>query len=175
MQTIFNILFMPSFVINLFMIFFIRPTLTKLALLWLHRDIKPFVAILAKLMLLVAVTTISVCGICAVIGIPILELFYGVNLDDCLIPLLVIMLGGGLNSAANVFYNGMVVIRAQNGVVIGYLVAITIATIVAEPLVASQGIMGAAIAYVVASLAVAVSFALVFSFVFALKLKPANE
>ena len=69
----------------------------------------------------------------------------------------------------------MVVIRAQNGVVIGYLVAITIATIVAEPLVASQGIMGAAIAYVVASLAVAVSFALVFSFVFALKLKPANE
>lgn len=175
MQTIFNILFMPSFAINLFMIFFIRPTLTKLALLWLHRDIKPFVAILAKLMLLVAVTTVGVCGICAVIGIPILELFYGVNLDDCLIPLLVIMLGGGLNSAANVFYNGMVVIRAQNGVVIGYLVAIAIATIVAKPLVASQGIMGAAIAYVVASLAVAVSFSLVFSFVFALKLKPANE
>ena len=67
------------------------------------------------------------------------------------------------------------VIRAQNGVVIGYLVAIAIATIVAEPLVASQGIMGAASAYVVASLAVAVSFALVFSFVFALKLKPAKE
>lgn len=175
MQTIFNILFMPSFVINLFMIFFIRPTLTKLALLWLHRDIKPFVAILAKLMLLVAVTTVGVCAICAVIGIPILELFYGVSLDGCLIPLLVVMLGGGLNSAANVFYNGMVVIRAQNGVVIGYLVAIAIATVVAEPLVASQGIMGAAIAYVVASLAVAVSFALVFSFVFALKLKSANK
>ena len=171
MQTIFNILFMPSFVINLFMIFFIRPTLTKLALLWMHHNVKPFIGILAKLLLLVAGITIAVCLACAVVGIPVLELLYGLSLTGYELPLVIIMVGGGLISAANVFYNGMVVIRAQNGVVIGYALAIVVATLAAKPLIVSQGIMGAAWAYVVATLAVAVCFAAIFALALAVKMK----
>ena len=44
MQTVFNVLFMPSFVINLFMIFLMRPTLTRLAKLWLGHEARPFSA-----------------------------------------------------------------------------------------------------------------------------------
>ena len=171
MQTIFNILFMPSFVINLFMIFFIRPSLTKLALLWMHRDMKPFLSIVAKLLALVVGITLAVCVACAIIGIPVLELLYGLPLAGYETALVVIMVGGGLISAANVFYNGMVVIRAQNGVVVGYALAIVVATLVAKPLVASQGIMGAAWAYVVATLAVAVCFAIIFVLALAVKTK----
>ncbi len=171
MQTIFNILFMPSFVINLFMIFFIRPSLTKLALLWIHHDVKPFLNILAKLLMLVVGITAAVCLACALVGIPILELLYGISLEGYKAPLIVIMVGGGLISAANVFYNGMVVIRAQNGVVVGYALAIVIATFAAKPLIISQGIMGAAWAYVVATLAVAVCFAAIFILALIVKMK----
>ena len=71
------------------------------------------------------------------------------------------MLGGGLLSAANVFYNGLVVIRAQHTVLIGYITAIVIATLVATPLVEAQGVMGACIAYSIACAALFVSFAVI--------------
>ena len=175
MQTIFNVLFMPSFVINLFMIFFIRPTLTKLALLWLHHDTKPFMRIVAKLLGMVVVITAACEVLCAFIGIPILEWFYGIDLSDHWFALLVVLLGGGIMSASNVFYNAMVVIRAQNGVLLGYIVAIIVASLAAQPLVAAMGVTGACWAYVASSVAVTICFAAVFFVAFALKKKAWKE
>ena len=162
MQTIFNVLFMPAFVINLFLIFFMRPSLTTLARHWLNREFSPFARIIIRLLVIAAIITAVVEGLCAVIGIPFLELFYGISLDGYLPALLVVMLGGGLLSASNVFYNGLVVIRAQHTVLIGYIIAIVIATLVAAPLVEAQGVMGACIAYSIACAALFVTFALIF-------------
>jgi O-antigen/teichoic acid export membrane protein len=170
MQTVFNILFMPSFVINLFMIFFIRPTLTKMAKLWLHRDVKPLLGILAKLLMLTIATTCAVCVACWLVGIPILELLYGVPLDECAPALVLIMVGGGFLTMSNVLYNGMVVIRAQRGVMIGYVVAIIVANAAANPLIRAYGIDGAAIAYIVAGASVMLSFAVIFGVAFKMKL-----
>ena len=162
MQAVFNVLFMPAFVINLFLIFFMRPSLTTLANHWLKREFPPFLRILARLLAIAAGITVAVLAICAVIGIPILEWFYGMDLAGLMPALLVVMLGGGFLSASNVFYNAIVVIRVQHTVLIGYVVAIVIASLIAEPLVASQGIMGACIAYCVACVALFVAFAAIF-------------
>ena len=171
MQTVFNILFMPAFVINLFLIFFMRPSLTKLAKLWLERDIRPFMGILAKLLGLAAVITLAVEAACALAGIPLLELFYGVDLDGQLSALLVVMLGGGFLSASNVFYNALVVIRSQHAVLAGYLAAIAAASCIAVPLVAGHAVMGACVAYAASCTVLFAAFAAIFVFCMRRKLK----
>ena len=163
MQTIFNVLFMPAFVINLFLIFFMRPSLTTLARHWLHRETKPFTMILLKLLAISAGLTAAVEAACAIVGIPLLEWFYGISLDGQLWALLIVMLGGGLLSASNVFYNALVVIRAQHSVLIGYIVAIVVATAAAAPLVVSQGVMGACIAYCIACGSLVLAFGITFA------------
>lgn len=171
MQTVFNILFMPAFVINLFLIFFMRPSLTKLAKLWLERDVRPFMGILAKLLGLAAVITLAVEAACALVGIPLLELFYGVDLAGQLGALLVVMLGGGFLSASNVFYNALVVIRSQHAVLAGYLAAIAAASCIAVPLVASHAVMGACVAYAASCAVLFAAFAAIFAFCMKRKLK----
>lgn len=162
MQTIFNILFMPAFVINLFLIFFMRPSLTKLAKLWLERKARAFMGILAKLLGLAALITAAVEIACAAVGIPLLELFYGVDLEGYRPALLVVMLGGGFLSASNVFYNALVVIRKQHSVLVGYGLVIVLASLIATPLVASWAIMGACSAYAISCAALFACFALAF-------------
>ncbi len=163
MQTVFNILFMPAFVINLFLIFFMRPSLTKLAKLWLERNTRPFMGILVKLLALAAIITLGVEVVCAFIGIPILEWFYAVNLEGQTTALLIVMLGGGFLSASNVFYNALVVIRNQHSVLMGYLIAIGVASLVAVPFVANQGIMGACNAYAISCAALFLAFVGIFA------------
>ena len=78
-------------------------------------------------------------------------------------PLLVVLLGGGFLSASNVFYNAMVVIRTQNAVVVGYVGAIVVATLVSAPLVEAAGVTGASVAYALSCLVLAVLFAGLFA------------
>lgn len=163
MQAIFNVLFMPSFVINLFVNFFIRPSLTHMAELWLKREVHAFMKTIAKLLGAVVGITVFVVAACAVIGIPILELFYGIDLTGCLPALLILLLGGGFLSASVVFYNAMVIIRAQNGVLVGYAVAIVIAHLVATPFVVASGIMGASVAYAISCVGLLLCFVFVFA------------
>ncbi len=162
MQTVFNVLFMPAFVINLFLIFFMRPSLTTLASHWLNHEFPPFAKILVRLLAIAAGITVGVIAVCAVIGIPLLEWFYGIDLTGYMPALLVVMLGGGFLSASNVFYNALVVIRMQHAVLIGYVLAIGVAVATAVPLVLAQGIMGACIAYTIACVALFVAFAVIF-------------
>lgn len=158
MQTVFNILFMPSFVINLFVNFFIRPSLTTLAAQWLARETRRFAALLGKLLAAVVVITLAVVAVCCVVGIPLLELFYGVSLAGQLPVLVLLLVGGGFLSASNVFYNALVVIRAQNGVLVGYVVAIAVASAIAAPLVAQAGLWGASVAYTLSSVVLCATF-----------------
>lgn len=162
MQTIFNVLFMPSFVINLFVNFFIRPSLTHMAELWLKREVHAFAKTIAKLLGAVVGITVFVMVGCAVVGIPVLELFYGIDLAGQLPALLILLLGGGFLSASVVFYNAMVIIRAQNGVLVGYVVAIVIAHLIATAFVVAAGILGASVAYMISCIGLLLCFVFVF-------------
>lgn len=162
MQTVFNVLFMPSFVINLFVGFFIRPSLTHMAKLWLKQEIKTLSKVIVRLLLVVAGVTTTVLVVSAFAAIPVLELFYGIDLSNCLPALLILLLGGGFLSAATVFYNAMVVIRAQNCVLAGYAVVIIIAQLVAMPLVVFAGVEGASIAYTISCLGLFLGFTFIF-------------
>ena len=163
MQTVFNVLFMPSFVINLFVNFFIRPSLTHMADLWLQRDVRAFAGVILKLLFAVVCITAFVVVGCVFLGIPVLELFYGIDLAGYLPALIVLLVGGGFLSASTVFFNSMVIIRAQNGVLVAYALAIVIAHLVATPFIVAAGVMGASVAYAVSCAGLLACFVLVFA------------
>lgn len=163
MQTVFNILFMPSFVINLFVNFFIRPSLIHLSDLWMKHELKAFLLVIARLLFAVVGVTAAVVVGCALVGIPVLQAFYGIDLEGSLGSLLILLVGGGFLSAANVFYNGMVIIRAQNGVLTGYIIAIVAASVVAVPFIASWQILGASVAYALSGAVLMISFIGIFA------------
>ncbi len=162
MQAVFNVLFMPAFIINLFLIFFMRPTLTTLAQHWLKKEVGPFMSILVRLGLITIGLTLVVILLCIIAGIPVLQWLYAIDLDGMLPALLILMLGGGFLSASNIMYNALVVIRAQQMVIIGYAVAIVVASLIATPIVGQQGVMGACITYCIASLALLATLAVTF-------------
>lgn len=162
MQTMFNVLFMPSFVVNLFMIFVMRPALTTLAARWNTREYRGFARITASLLVTVVGITLVVLVAMYLVGIPLLELFFGVDLDGTMVPMLLLIVGGGLSSGAAVLYNDMVIIRHQAGVVASYVIAVAVAVAVADPLVSTLGLAGAAWAYVASTAALLVSFLVIF-------------
>ncbi len=152
MQAVFGILFMPSFVINLFLILIMRPVLTPLSEKWNQGDVKNFTLITLKILGAVVVMTLLILLGCWLIGIPILNLVYPIVGDKDLIPLLIVMGGGGLMGASNVLYNTLVIQRKQRLVLGSYVIATLITMACAGPLTLEFGLIGACLTYLVSTL-----------------------
>lgn len=146
-QTYYAILFMPASVVNLFSGFAFKPLLTTLAVNWTEKRIKQFVEILLKGLGIVAILT----GVTAIagyyLGIPVLSLIYGLNLTQYRIELVLLLIGGGFSAASVILYYGLMVMRKQRLILIGYIVTLMIALITSGPLIRGYGIRGASILY----------------------------
>lgn len=150
-QTAFNILFMPASFINLAYIVF-RPMITKMAIAWNQGKKKVLVSILIKIeMCLLGVGVVILAG-AALLGIPVLSMFYGIDLSDYNIHLLVVIIGGCFYTFSSVFDNALVAMRKQNVLVISYIITWVYIQIVANKMVQYWGIMGASMAYATAML-----------------------
>ena len=150
-QTAFNILFMPASFINLAYIVF-RPMITKMAIAWNQGKEKVLISILIKIeTCLLGVGVVILVG-AALLGIPILSIFYGVDLSDYNTHLLVVIIGGCFYTFSSVFDNALVAMRKQNILVISYIITWVYIQIVANKMVQYWGIMGASMAYATAML-----------------------
>lgn len=149
-QAVYNMIFMPTFVIQLVTQFIFNPLLTTYADLWqcdkkdkfrqmkkIHRTQIAIVAGLTVLALIVSVT----------IAIPILSWFFGYDLHGYERELVVIIIGGGM-LALSVYLNTVIaVIRAQKSLLICYGIAAAGAAGLSGIFVRNYGIMGAAVLY----------------------------
>lgn len=146
-QTVYAIIYMPALVINLLVGFVFKPLLTSLAEMLELRKLDEFIRLLLKCVAIIA--GVSVMGelTAYLIGIPILSLLYGVNLDAYLSALLVIILGGAFNALSVILYYSLVTMRAQILVVICYLGADVFAHAVSGWLIPSYQLMGAVMTY----------------------------
>ena len=162
MQAVFGILFMPSFVINLFLIFIMRPVLTPLSKKWNEGEVKPFTLITLKILGAVVLMTIAVLIGCWFVGIPILNLIYPIVGNDDLVALMIVMGGGGLMGASNVLYNALIIQRKQHHVLGAYAIAVVIAALIANPLTSNFGLNGACMTYLFSSLALFVLYLIVY-------------
>lgn len=147
-QAVYNVLFMPSFAINLLVLFFLRPSLTVLADYWLVRDLISFKRRIVRLLIGVLLVALFVEAVAAVAGIPVLQIIFGIDLTGMGSVLLALLVGSGLASASLVFYNVFIVMRRQKTVLAVYCIVALVCFPVSSSLVARFGLMGAAYSYI---------------------------
>ena len=146
-QTYYNALFMPTFVINLFSGFILKPLLTSLANNWAVKKVKEFRAMIVKLSLYIMGFTAAVLLGAYIFGIPMLSWLYGVNLFKYRMELMLLLLGGGFSALSVVLYYALTVMRYQTKLIFVYLITFVLSLIFAPIFVSSAGINGAAVVY----------------------------
>ncbi len=150
MQTYYAIIFMPTFVINMFSEFVFKPMLTSLAMWWNGGELKKFTSTVTKLVVNILVVTIGVLIVMFFLGTPILSLVYGVDVNGYRRELMLLLLGGGFSAAVYFLYNVLTAMRMQKEILMNYLLAAVFILIVSFATIKSGGILLAAVSYVLA-------------------------
>lgn len=147
-QTIFNILFMPAFVMNLMMLFF-RPLITEMAVYILHDQLSHFKNLQKRLFLCLGILSLLVILGSSLFGISILEILYGEDLQNYWLTLLIIMIGGAVGSFATAIDNILTAMRRQKYLVIPYGGAFIVSQIITNTLVENLEILGASLSFLI--------------------------
>lgn len=161
----FNIIFMPTSVINLAAGFVIRPFLTYLTEYWKEKRYGDFTGKLKKLSLVIGGLTVLSAAAAWILGRPVLGLLehilgaaYKGKLTEYWIPFVWIVAGGGFYAILNLYYYVLVILRRQRMIFGIYLVMAGIAAVISPYLVKAAGIQGAALGYLVLMVLMAVLF-----------------
>ncbi len=162
MQTYYNIIYLPTFTINLASMFIIKPMFKAFGEYWNGGKIKEFTRTIAILILLIVILTILVEVVCFFIGIPILNLIYGVNLNEYKIDLLILVLSGCFYAISILMLSVSTTIRKQKVTTYIYIISSIVALIVPKMLIKGMGMRGASISNVIITIVLAVLLSLVY-------------
>ena len=161
----FNVIFMPTSMINLVAGFVIRPVLTYLTNDWEQKRLGHFIGLLLKISGVIAGLSLAAVWLAWFVGKPVLGIMesllgtaYKGSLTVYHKPFVLIVLGGSFYAFLNLYYYVLVIIRRQNVIFGIYLVLTWLAAWLAPRLVASYGIFGAAWAYISLMAVMAVGF-----------------
>lgn len=154
-------IYMPASVVNLLGTFAFRPMVTTLRFHWENNERKSFF----KLLMLLS-GWIAVCQVCVMLGgywlgIPALELVYGLPLAEYKAALLIVLVGGGFAALNVLFYYVITIIRVQQFLLLGDGVTYLVSMIITPLLVRDSQLMGAAVAYLCSMLTRTVVFGLI--------------
>ncbi len=152
MQTIYSIIFMLAFVVNLFGLMIYRPILVKISLLWKMGDTKEIYKILLKKVSMLVLLTLIVAIAGYFCGTLFLSVLYGVDVMPYKRELLVLLLGGGFTGVLNLFYFVVTVIKKQYIMLGAYVCVFMISFLISYPMVNKYLLMGAAESYLITSI-----------------------
>lgn len=163
-QTYFSILFMPSYVINLFSSFAFRPLITPMAKSWTGHHFDKFIGYIKKLSLFViGFTFVTLIGT-YFLGIPILSILYNTDLSSYKSVLILLIIGGGVSTLGTCIYYAITIMRRQKVLLVGYGISALCAYFVTPIMVSKYNLLGGAIIFVV--LICIRTFCFLFSFLF---------
>lgn len=152
MQAYYTYLFMPCFVINLFVSFAIQPLLTKLSLYWMQKRKRKFL----KLVLSVFACTLGIALVVIlggeIIGIELLSLVFGVGLREYKTVLMILLIGGAFYAFCVIGQVILTIMRKQTLLMICFGVASIIAYCASGPLVKHYGLFGASYSYLLSTI-----------------------
>ena len=160
-QTIYGIIAMPATILSLIGQYLIQPFLTNLKKFFASNT-RAFQNLVIKLCL--AVLGIgAICILAAwLLGIPVLELLYAIELDGSLAGLLLIITGGIFNALVLVISTALVTMRHTGAQFWIYCIVSVFALIISHMLVSSNGIFGACLSYMLSMLLLFVMYVGVF-------------
>lgn len=149
-QTYYNLIFMPAFVIQILTHFIFNPILTTYAELWesdRKEDLRELSRRLRKMCLAIAGLALAGIAVALTIGIPLLSIIFGVDLGNLKWELVVIMVGGGMLAYATYFSTVITIIRLQRTLIFCYGAVALAAKLLAGFFVVNYSLMGAAVMY----------------------------
>lgn len=121
-QTCFNIVFMPVFIIALLANFIFQPCLKHIGELWSYNEHKKFMRYIVVLAAVVIGICFAITFVGALIGVDILGFIYQVDLSSYNNLLIIFMLSGGVIALQNLFIMALTVVRYQKYMIYGYIV-----------------------------------------------------
>lgn len=147
-QGYFGMIFMPVFVVNLLSTMVYRPIMVDLAREY-ELDVKKYVKNINKqYLIIVGIMAVCILG-SALLGIPVLSLFYGVSLEQYWLSLIILIFGGGLSAAISFSSILLTIQRKQNVMIIAYGIATVASIILSVYFVENWNILGASLLYVI--------------------------
>lgn len=162
MQTYFNVLYMPTFVINLISILIMKPLLKPFGEYWNNKEYKRFIKIILFIILFLTGMTVIIEIGALLIGIPILSFIYAINLQEYKLELFLLILSGLFYAASTVIFYALGTIRKQKNTTIAYVISAVFALIISNFLVYNYGILGATISSVLIMLILLISLLIFF-------------
>lgn len=129
MQTYFNVIYMPTFVINLVSAFVIKPFLKPFGDLWNSKEYLKFIKSISLIILILAGATICIDVACALFGVPVLSFIYGIDLSPYKMEMILLVISGFFYASATVMLYALSTIRKQKLTTIAYIITSVIALI----------------------------------------------
>lgn len=121
-QTKFNIVFMPVFIIALLANFIFQPFLKKMGELWSDNNVSRLIKDIIKFSFIIIVTDGIITLVGSFIGNPILGTIYHVDLKNYDKELIIFMIAGGVIALQNLLIMVITTIRYQKYMIYGYIV-----------------------------------------------------
>lgn len=147
MQTIYGIISMPASFIVLCSQFVIQPLLVKFSELIKNSKYRDLFKLSLKTILIIILLGFTAIVAAYFLGIPVLNLIYGVKLNDYLIPLLIIIVGAtffGISFAISTILTAMRKTFAQ---IIFYIICSLVVMFLSKYMVLKYSIIGGTISY----------------------------
>lgn len=171
MQADYSILFLPVMIVNLLSAVIYRPVINTLSKKYYNSQYSDFFTLMVKqLFVILGLTLIIMLG-GYLIGLKLLGIIYNVNLLKYMLPFMIMLFSGGINTIAVFLTIILTVQRAQNLLLVSYSIVGGIALFVAKPLVSAYGVLGAGLLYLFLSLCMAVIFGILIWYSYSKKKK----
>lgn len=146
-QGYYNMIFMPAQVINLCSQFLFKPMLNQYAVVIHGKQHAQFRKLLGKQAALVIGFALVCCAGAAVLGAPVLGLLYRKDLSGYVVPLVIVVLGGGIFALCQLMYYIFVILRWQKHISCIYSFAAAAAVPITYALIRWGGVSGAALSF----------------------------
>jgi len=151
-QACYGFVAMPVFVIGLLNSFIYQPQMVHMSIEWKNNEMVQFITRIWRQIIIILLITI-VCLIGAfVVGIPVLSLLYGINLQEYKPELLILLCSGGGLAIVGFLMVILIIMREQKALVVGYIITATLAFTLSGIVVKKYGTLGASIFSFVLSL-----------------------
>ncbi|CYU71109.1 Membrane protein involved in the export of polysaccharide [Streptococcus suis] len=147
-QRDFNILFMPTFVLNLLLIF-LRPFITELSIHFQKNEIDEYSRKVKLIFYLLFLSSLIVLFFGYFWGTPALSLVFGINLQKYNFEFFILLFGGVLNLFAILVDYLLTIQRKQNNLLTATLLTFFISKLIVSPLIKNFAILGASISFTI--------------------------
>lgn len=157
-QSYYQVLFMPVSVINLFAGFLIRPSLIPLTEYRARGEYASFWRLIGRIIFEISIITVVCMGGAYLVGIPVLSILVGVDLNAYRGLLTFLVFSGGFNAIAYILYHVLTITRNRRSILLGYIAASVTAFMISRPLTVAMALFGAALSYLISVVVLTIAF-----------------